>query len=399
MSKPFAGVRILDFTRYLAGPVRHLPAGAARRRRGEDRVARRRRDAQPARLQGVGGPQDAARLPGRERQQAQHHARPAAAGGGRGRQAARRHGRRGVGELPARRDGQARARLRDARRRSTRGSSTARSPASATPGRRRRPPPSTASCRRCRGSCRSPASRPAARCARGSPSATPSAASPRRWRCRARSTSARTPAAASSSTWPCSTPRWPSSPGPVSEYTVAGIEQKQIGNGSVSRKPTANRFRAKDGFIVLAVLTEKQFVSLMKTIGRPDALDRPALQGLGGADGERGGAARGDRGRAGQRRSQDLGDAADRGRRAVRLHLEDRRDRRAPAARAPRRAADDRLALRPACGWSAPASGSPTAARASTASRPTLGEHTDEILAEAGYSKAEIETLRRDLVV
>src|SRR5262249_11463002 len=27
-------------------------------------------------------------------------------------------------------------------------------------------------------------------------------------------------------------------PGPVSEYTVAGIEQRQIGNGSVSRKPT-----------------------------------------------------------------------------------------------------------------------------------------------------------------
>ncbi len=26
VSKPFAGIRILDFTRYLAGPVRHLPA-------------------------------------------------------------------------------------------------------------------------------------------------------------------------------------------------------------------------------------------------------------------------------------------------------------------------------------------------------------------------------------
>ena len=64
-------------------------------------------------------------------------------------------------------------------------------------------------------------------------------------------------------------------PGPVSEYTVAGIEQKQIGNGSVSRKPTANRFRAKGGYIVLAVLTEKQFQSLMKTIGRPDALMDP----------------------------------------------------------------------------------------------------------------------------
>ena len=60
--------------------------------------------------------------------------------------------------------------------------------------------------------------------------------------------------------------------GPVSEYTVAGVEQRQIGNGSVSRKPTASRFRCGDGYIVLAVLTEKQFQSLLKAIGRPDAL-------------------------------------------------------------------------------------------------------------------------------
>ena len=64
-------------------------------------------------------------------------------------------------------------------------------------------------------------------------------------------------------------------PGPVSEYTVAGIEQRQIGNGSVSRKPTASRFRAGQGFIVLAVLTEKQFAGLMRTIGRADARVRP----------------------------------------------------------------------------------------------------------------------------
>jgi crotonobetainyl-CoA:carnitine CoA-transferase CaiB-like acyl-CoA transferase len=64
-------------------------------------------------------------------------------------------------------------------------------------------------------------------------------------------------------------------PGPVSEWMTAGIEQRQIGNGSVSRKPTANRFRAKDSYLVLAVLTEPQFQRLMKTIGRPDALDDP----------------------------------------------------------------------------------------------------------------------------
>jgi crotonobetainyl-CoA:carnitine CoA-transferase CaiB-like acyl-CoA transferase len=67
-------------------------------------------------------------------------------------------------------------------------------------------------------------------------------------------------------------------PGPVCEYTVAGIPQRQIGNGSVSRKPTASRFRAGDGYIVLAVLTEKQFASLMRTIGRADALDDPRFK-------------------------------------------------------------------------------------------------------------------------
>jgi crotonobetainyl-CoA:carnitine CoA-transferase CaiB-like acyl-CoA transferase len=67
-------------------------------------------------------------------------------------------------------------------------------------------------------------------------------------------------------------------PGPVSEYTVAGLEAKQIGNGSVSRKPTAARFCAKGGYLVLAVLTEKQFVGLMKTLGRADALADPRFK-------------------------------------------------------------------------------------------------------------------------
>jgi crotonobetainyl-CoA:carnitine CoA-transferase CaiB-like acyl-CoA transferase len=67
-------------------------------------------------------------------------------------------------------------------------------------------------------------------------------------------------------------------PGPVTEWMVAGIEQKQIGNGSVSRKPTANRFRAKDSYLVLAVLTEPQFQRLMTTIGRADALRDPRFK-------------------------------------------------------------------------------------------------------------------------
>src|SRR4029453_4795965 len=39
--------------------------------------------------------------------------------------------------------------------------------------------------------------------------------------------------------------------GPVSEYTVAGVEQKQIGNGSVRPKATGRRLRRGRG--VLAV--------------------------------------------------------------------------------------------------------------------------------------------------
>src|SRR5437773_8624058 len=54
-------------------------------------------------------------------------------------------------------------------------------------------------------------------------------------------------------------------PGPVAEYSVAGIPQRQIGTGRVARSPPAGRCRAGDGYLVLAVLTEKQFASLMRT--------------------------------------------------------------------------------------------------------------------------------------
>lgn len=62
---------------------------------------------------------------------------------------------------------------------------------------------------------------------------------------------------------------------PVAEYTVAGYRHTQFGNRSVSRKPTADRFRCGAGYIVLAVLTDKQFVNLLHALGRPDALQDP----------------------------------------------------------------------------------------------------------------------------
>ncbi len=61
----------------------------------------------------------------------------------------------------------------------------------------------------------------------------------------------------------------------VAEYTVLGHEHLQAGNLSMTRIPTADRFACKDGYLVLAVLSEKQFASLMTAIGRADALEDP----------------------------------------------------------------------------------------------------------------------------
>ena len=63
--------------------------------------------------------------------------------------------------------------------------------------------------------------------------------------------------------------------GQVAEDTTTGHRQEQLGNGTVSGKPTADRFRCGKGFLVLAVLTDKQFGNLMRTLGREDALRDP----------------------------------------------------------------------------------------------------------------------------
>jgi crotonobetainyl-CoA:carnitine CoA-transferase CaiB-like acyl-CoA transferase len=61
----------------------------------------------------------------------------------------------------------------------------------------------------------------------------------------------------------------------VCEYTVGGIEQKQMGNQVVSRKATADLFRVKDGFMLLLVNSEGQFRALAAEISRADMLDDP----------------------------------------------------------------------------------------------------------------------------
>jgi crotonobetainyl-CoA:carnitine CoA-transferase CaiB-like acyl-CoA transferase len=61
----------------------------------------------------------------------------------------------------------------------------------------------------------------------------------------------------------------------VADYTVAGHRQEQAGNQAISRKVTANLFRARDSFLLLAVNDEKQYAALLTTLGRADVLEDP----------------------------------------------------------------------------------------------------------------------------
>jgi crotonobetainyl-CoA:carnitine CoA-transferase CaiB-like acyl-CoA transferase len=64
----------------------------------------------------------------------------------------------------------------------------------------------------------------------------------------------------------------------VCEYTLTGLRQGQFGNLSVSRKVTAHRFKAGDGYLVLAVLTDRHFGNLMRALGREDVLADPRFR-------------------------------------------------------------------------------------------------------------------------
>src|SRR5580698_6316906 len=63
--------------------------------------------------------------------------------------------------------------------------------------------------------------------------------------------------------------------GQVAEYTLTGHIHQQFGNLSSTGKVTGNRFKAGEGDLMLAVMTERQYANLMKGLGREDALADP----------------------------------------------------------------------------------------------------------------------------
>ncbi len=187
-------------------------------------------------------------------------------------------------------------------------------------------------------------------------------------------------------------------PGLVSEWMTAGIEQKQIGNGSVSRKPTAGRFQAKESYLVLAVLTEPQFQRLLTSIGRPDALQDPRFKDWASRTANFPalrdvieGALASDDAKAWEARLTK----ADVPCSAI-WKIEEIVKHPQLESRDVLQTVDSKFGPMHLVGAGFTlAHGTPGIDRPP----PTLGEHTDEILAEAGYAPAEIEKLREGGVV
>jgi crotonobetainyl-CoA:carnitine CoA-transferase CaiB-like acyl-CoA transferase len=62
------------------------------------------------------------------------------------------------------------------------------------------------------------------------------------------------------------------------EHMMTGRVHEQAQNLSVTRKPTGNLFKTADGWMVLAVMTDPQFQRLMKQLGRAEATADPQFK-------------------------------------------------------------------------------------------------------------------------
>jgi crotonobetainyl-CoA:carnitine CoA-transferase CaiB-like acyl-CoA transferase len=184
----------------------------------------------------------------------------------------------------------------------------------------------------------------------------------------------------------------------VADFTVAGHRQEQFGNQAISRKVTANLFRAKDSWLLLAVNSDKQYEALMTGIGRAAVLDDPRFtdwfqrkeheaalraiieEALAAADAK-----------TWERRLNDAGAPC-----ASIWRIEDVIDHPQITARGAVQTVDTEYgALRLMGSGFQMAHGGGKLDHAP----PPLGAHTDAVLRAAGYSADEVAALRRDGVI
>ncbi|WP_051637572.1 CaiB/BaiF CoA transferase family protein [Rhodococcus sp. UNC363MFTsu5.1] len=183
----------------------------------------------------------------------------------------------------------------------------------------------------------------------------------------------------------------------VSDHLIAGREPTPMGNENITSAPSGT-FRTADGALNIAANKQEQFETLCQILERPELVDDPRF------------ATREDR-----KLNRDV----------LREELETSLKAKtatewdeiflgggvpaAPVVSVPRALRSEQVAGRglvatvespAACGGTVQVLGLPTHVDGHAVSpaspAPRLGEHTDEILAEAGYSRSEIDSLRED---
>ena len=183
----------------------------------------------------------------------------------------------------------------------------------------------------------------------------------------------------------------------VTDYTVGGHVQGQSATARKAgcRRPTCSRSRAATS---CSPSTTRSSSSPWRRRSACRTCQGPALSRLAGAGCQRCRPARHHRGSVRRRRRQDLGGAADQGRRAL-LAGVDASPRSSPIPSS--RTATCCSGSRPLRPQTFVGSGFRLAHGGGSIERPPAlpGEHAEEILEEAGYGEAEIAALRRDGVI
>jgi crotonobetainyl-CoA:carnitine CoA-transferase CaiB-like acyl-CoA transferase len=185
----------------------------------------------------------------------------------------------------------------------------------------------------------------------------------------------------------------------LAERSVLGVVRRQQGNAGFHAAP-ADTFRTHDGWIVVSVIGPEMFARWTRLVGREDLLSDPDL-----AD---------DISRAGHRETISEAMNSWLSSRTTTQAIAELESARIPAGPVldvdqvledPQVKARELLKYVDYPGLAKPVPLADTAVRLSASPggirhrAPTLGEHTNEVLLELGYSAQEIETLRKDEVV